>query len=135
VIKESQRLFPAVYFMSREAHEPVDVGGFLLPKGAQVHLVPYICHHDDRWWHEPERFDPERFLPERESAIRTGAYFPFGAGPRACIGKSFALMEAQIILAALLSRYRLALDQEDPVPETQVSLHPKGGLKIIGTRR
>lgn len=133
VIKESQRLYPAVYFMSREVHEPVEIGGYALPKGAQIHLVPYLVHHDERWWPEPDRFDPDRFLPEREAQQRPLAYFPFGAGPRGCIGKSFALMEAQLILASILQRYHLSLPagQPDPVMETQVSLHPKDGLQVV----
>jgi cytochrome P450 len=102
-----------------------------------VHLVPFIAHHDERWWQEPERFDPARFSPERESEIRLGSYFPFGAGPRACIGKSFAVMEAQLILAAILQNFELSLPpgSREPVLETQVSLHPKHGLKIIATNR
>jgi cytochrome P450 len=136
-LKESMRLYPAVYFLSREAHEPLELGGYALPRGAQIHISPYLTHHDERWWPNPEQFDPERFTPANEAQIPPLAYFPFGAGPRGCIGKSFALMEAQLILASLLDRYRLELApaQGEPALETQVSLHPQGGLKIVASRR
>lgn len=135
-IKEAMRLYPAVYFISREAAEPVEISGYALPRGAQIHLVPYLMFHDERWWPDPERFDPDRFSPAREGEIREFTYFPFGAGPRACIGKTFAMIEAQLILASLLSRYRLSLPAgaADPAIETQVSLHPRGGLPIVAEK-
>jgi cytochrome P450 len=137
VIKESQRLYPAVYFLSREVHEPVEIGGYQLPKGAQIHLVPYLAHRDERWWNEPLQFNPARFAPTSEASLRPGTYFPFGAGPRGCIGKTFATMEAQLILASILQRFELSLPpgQPEPVMEAQVSLHPKGGLDLMVTRR
>ena len=129
VIKESMRLYPSVYFVSREAQVPVEIGGYTLPRGAQVHLLPYLAHHDERWWQDPERFDPARFSPEQEPQIPPYAYFPFGAGPRSCVGKHFSMMETQLILASLLQRYRweLAPRQGEVVLQTQVSLHPQDG--------
>jgi cytochrome P450 len=121
-----------VYATSREAIEPVEIGGYPLPRGAQVNLVPYITHRDPRWFDDPESFRPERFAPDAPRPIPAFAYYPFGAGPRACIGKGFALMEAVLVLATVASRHeiRLGEGQGRVEMETQVSLHPKGGLRV-----
>lgn len=135
--KEAIRLYPSVYFTSREVAEPVDIGGYRIGKGSQLHLCPYLMHRDPRWFEDPERFDPDRFLPEREAGIRPFAYLPFGAGPRACVGKGFAMMEAVLILSRILLGHQVALapGQGDPVLETQISLHPKGDIRLSMTRR
>jgi cytochrome P450 len=132
VIDEAMRLYPPVYATSRAAIEPVEIGGYPLPRGAQVNLVPYITHRDPRWFDDPESFRPERFAPDAPRPIPAFAYYPFGAGPRACIGKGFALMEAVLVLATVASRHeiRLGEGQGRVEMETQVSLHPKGGLRV-----
>lgn len=130
--QEAMRLRGPVYFFSRQAAEDVEIAGVRIPKGSQVHLVPYITHHDPRWFDAPEEFRPERFTPEREGQIPQFAYFPFGGGPRVCIGKGMAMMEGTLILATILRRYRLSLPpgQGDPGMEMQVSLHPRGPLRL-----
>jgi cytochrome P450 len=135
--KEAMRLYPPVYFMSREAAATVEIAGHQIPSGSQVHILPYLLHHDRRWFADPERFDPDRFSTEREASLPPCAYIPFGAGPRACVGRGFAMAEGVLILAAVLQRYNLSLAQGQGEPEaaTQISLHPKGGIRLRVTRR
>ncbi len=136
VIKESLRLYPPAWAYSREAAAAVALGERRVPQGSVVVLMVYFTHHDPRWWPEPERFDPERFSPEREAEIPRYAYLPFGAGPRVCIGNSFALMEARLLLATLASRYRLTLAPGQRVePEPLITLNPKGGLPMTAHAR
>lgn len=131
-VKESMRVRPGVYFTSREVAEPVEIGGYRLLPGSQVHLLPYLVHHDPRWWPEPERFDPRRFLPEHEAKIPPLAYIPFGAGPRACIGRTMALTEVALVLARILARFRIrpGPGREPPVSEQEISLHPQGEVEL-----
>lgn len=117
--KESMRLYPAAFVIGREARIPVDLGEYRVPAGAWVMICPFVIHRDPRNFGDPERFDPARFSPEAEHALPRGAYLPFGAGPRVCIGNQFALMEAQIILATLAARVRL-----EPVDDAPVGLRP-----------
>jgi len=135
--KEAMRLYPPVYFFSREVGEPVEVAGYLMRPGSQVFLFPYLTQRDPRWFPDPEAFEPRRFEPDRESQRPALAWFPFGAGPRACIGRAFALMEGTLILATLLQTYRLTIapEQQEPIPEWQLSLHPKGGIRLVVERR
>jgi cytochrome P450 len=135
--KEAMRLHPPVYFFSREVADPVEVAGYLMRPGSQVFLFPYITQRDPRWFPNPQVFDPWRFEPDRESQRPALAWFPFGAGPRACIGRGFALMEGTLILASLLQTYRLTIsaEQEEPMPEWQLSLHPRGGIRLVAERR
>lgn len=132
--KEAIRLYPPAYATSREAVEAVPIGDYNLSRGDNVHLIIYATHRDPRWFDEPNAFQPSRF--EHEDDFRPGSYFPFGAGPRACIGKGFATMEAVLILARLLSRYEVRWTRPDePELEAEVSLHPKNGLPIQLKRR
>lgn len=131
-LKESMRLYPPVYATSRTAIEPVEIGGFLVPKGAQVELPIYVTHHDQRWFPEPEQFRPQRFTATNEEQLPRCAYLPFGAGPRACVGKGFAMLEATLVLAAILQSLRIELpaNHRPPVLEAQISLHPQGGMPL-----
>ncbi len=103
--------------------------------GGLVILSPWVTQHDARWWADPERFDPDRWSAERRGDAPRFAYFPFGAGPRLCIGRDFALVESVLLLASLAARYELA-----PVPghevhaEPLVTIRPKGGLPMLVTR-
>jgi cytochrome P450 len=132
VIKEGMRLYPATWMVPREVAEPVEIGGYRLKKGDLIHLYIYNLHHDARFWEEPEKFDPERFSPEREAQIVPYSYFPFGGGPRVCIGNSFAMMETQLMVATILQRYRLTLapGQGKPALEPLLVLQPKGGIRV-----
>jgi cytochrome P450 len=137
VFKEVMRLYPPAYFIAREAVEEVEIGGYALPRGSNVHLVPYLTHRDARWFPEPEAFLRDRFAPEREAQLLRAAYLPFGAGPRACIGRGLAMVEGALVLATILKRFRLRLLEgaPEPVIEAQVSLHPRGGLRLLVERR
>src|SRR5260370_473653 len=93
--------------------------------------LPYITHRHPKYWERPEEFVPEHFRLEKEAARPRYAYFPFGGGPRQCIGKNFALMEAQLIIATLAQRYRLRLADEQTVdPEPSVTLRPRRSIRM-----
>jgi cytochrome P450 len=132
--KEALRLYPPAYILPREAKEEVQIGGFSIHPGTLVQIVPYIIQRDARWFEEPLAFRPRRF--EREESFHRGAYLPFGAGPRACIGRSFALLEGTLVTSRLLQRVRLTRPPSAPAVEmeAQVSLHPKGGLRLVVER-
>jgi cytochrome P450 len=129
IFKESMRMYPPAYLLPREASEDVQIGGFDVPRGATVQVALYVTHHDARWYPEPETFRPSRF--DDEAALPKGAYLAFGAGPRGCIGRGFALMEGVAALATLLSRVEVRALDEKVELEAQVSLHPKGGLRLV----
>jgi cytochrome P450 len=129
VIKESMRLLPPIWSVARSAIEDDVIGGYQIPKGSWVFTSPYVTHRDPRFWPNPEGFDPDRFTPELEAARPRCAYFPFASGPRKCIGESFAMMEARLILVAILQRARLSLVAGRPVElDPTITLRPKGGL-------
>ena len=131
VIKESMRLYPPAWSFGRQAIEDVELGGYTLPRGSVLIVVPYVIHRDPRWFRDPLRFDPQRWSAEQEASIPKHAYLPFGGGPRICIGNSFAMMEAKIILASVAQRYRLRLDpQQEVEPEPLVTLRPKYGMRM-----
>ncbi len=133
VVKEALRIYPpAVGVFARQAMCEVQIGPWTLPRGAIARVLSYVAHHDERWFPEPERFEPERFAAGREELIPPCAYLPFGAGPRACIGASFAMMEMTLLTAMLLQRFALApaAGQQPPELDVRMSLRPKGGLRL-----
>src|SRR4051794_24620314 len=108
VVKESLRLYPPAYATSRRLTGGDDeVLGVRIPDGADVAVYPWVTHRHPRHWDDPERFDPLRFTPEREAARHRYAWFPFGGGPRTCIGGSFSLLETLVVLGAVLQAYRV----------------------------
>ena len=107
VLKEAMRLYPPIYALARRAEREDKIGGYRIPRGSLLVVSQWATHRHPRIWDDPETFNPDRFTPEREAARHRYAYFPFGAGPRACIGSHFAMQEAQIALAILLQRYRI----------------------------
>ncbi len=132
VIKESMRISPSVWVFMKEPTEDVVLGGYKVPKGAQVMISPYVTHHDPRWFPSPETFDPDRFTPERAKAIPEGAYVPFSGGARVCLGKVFAMMEARLIIGTLLQRVEPTMvDGHKVVRQAVLSMQPKGGLPVI----
>ena len=132
VLEESMRLYPPAYAVPRTATEDVEVGGYVIPAGADVVIWIHHVHRDGRWFEDPERFDPDRFLSERKKALPQCAYLPFGAGQRACIGKQFAMMEAQLILARVLRAWRFDPDPAHVVrPRLAVTMSPRGGLPVF----
>lgn len=107
VIKEALRLFPPASMMARDALDEDEIRGYLIPKQASILFSPYLIHRDPRWFDEPDAFRPERWTSDFEHSIPKMAYLPFGGGQRLCIGKGFAMMEATIVLAVVLRRFRL----------------------------
>jgi cytochrome P450 len=110
------------------------------PAGAVVLLSPYVMHRHPRFWETPTAFDPERFTPARSVDRPRYAYFPFGGGPRRCLGEHFALQEAQIIVAMVAQTYRLQLVPGHPViPQPMLALRPRHGVRVMlhpyGTRQ
>jgi cytochrome P450 len=131
VLQETLRLYPPVWMFPRFCEQDRNIGGFRVPAGSALLLVPWITHRDPAFWERPEEFEPERFLPERSAARPRYAYFPFGGGPRQCIGNAFALMEAQLIAAMMIRCFRPRLAaRQDVVPSSQSTLKPKGGMKM-----
>lgn len=131
VIDETMRLYPSVPFMSRAAIREDRIGNLKIPKRSLVAIAPWVLHRHRRLWEAPDAFDPDRFLPERRASIDRFAYLPFGAGPRVCIGASFALQEAVIVLASVVRAARLdLLDGHEVRPVHRVTLRPEGGLPM-----
>ena len=130
VLQESMRLYPPVYALIREARVATTLGSWHVPPGAHVLLGVYHVHHDARHFADPERFVPERFEPTAAARMHPGAYLPFGAGTRACIGKRFALLEATLLLATLYQRLRFELVQPAPERAADITLGPRGGLRM-----
>lgn len=136
VIEEAMRLYPPAPFMSRAAIEDDRIGSLKIPRGSTVMVAPYVLHRHRTLWEDPDDFVPERFLPERRSLIDRFAYLPFGAGPRVCIGASFSLQEAMIVLAHIVRSVRLDLMEGHVVrPLHRVTLRPEGGLPMRLSRR
>lgn len=137
VIKEAMRLYPPAWIlMSRTPLEPLTLGSYTILPGEWIFIAPYVVHRDPRFFPNPDRFDPERFTPEQEATRPRFAYFPFGGGPRVCIGNSFAMMEARLILATIAQRFTLALEPgQTVVPEPEITLRPRHGLRVRLTAR
>ena len=136
VLKESMRLYPPAYLMSREAIRDVELGGMPVKRGTIVMVNTFGMHHRADLFPEPDAFRPERFLGDAEKSVPKSAYLPFGGGPRVCIGNHFAMMEAHLLLATLAQRVRLhaAFDGERAA-EPLVTLRPKDGLPMRVQRR
>jgi cytochrome P450 len=127
VLKEAMRLFPPAWTTGREALEDVEVRGHRIPKGAQILMSQWVVHRDPRWFPNPEGFDPDRWLPDRARALPRFAYFPFGGGPRICIGNHFAMMEATLILALIVRKWHVEL-----LPGQRLELKPSVTLRQRG---
>jgi len=136
VIKEAMRLYPPVYTIFREPREPVEVGGYTIPEGAAIMLPQWAVHRSDDHWEDPETFDPERWRPERAKERPRFAYFPFGGGPRHCIGKHLAMLEARSIVATTASRFRLTYEGDTPLELLPtLTAHPRNGMPMRVERR
>lgn len=131
VVKESLRLFPPAWGIGRETLKEIRLGGYRVPAGTNVFISQWVMHRDPRYFERPEEFRPERWTEEFETQLPKFAYFPFGGGPRVCVGASFASMEAALLLATIAQRYRLALVPGHPVkPLASVTLRPKHGIRV-----
>jgi cytochrome P450 len=136
VIKESMRLYPPAWTVGRQPVVDVEVGGFTIPAGSGILISQYVLHRDPRYFAEPEQFRPERWADSLEKRLPRYAYFPFGAGPRVCIGNSFALMEARLVLAEMAQHYSPRLVPGHVVgTEPIVTLRPRGGMPMVIEQR
>lgn len=124
VAEEAMRLFPPAWVMERDALDDDVVLGHRVPKGSTVGLFPYTLHRHPAYWTQPEQFDPSRFEKAAVEARPKHVYFPFGGGPRFCIGNAFAMMELQLLLAMIVQRFRVA-----PAPGFQLALEPSITLR------
>ncbi|WP_457031495.1 cytochrome P450 [Kitasatospora sp. P5_F3] len=136
VLKEAMRLYPAAPVIGRLAVAESVIGDTVIPAGANVMVAPYVVHRHAAHWKDPESFDPERFAPEAEAARHRYAWFPFGGGPRACIGQHFSMLESVLGLAGVLRAFEVeALDARE-VPLTHgITLEAAGPVRIRLTRR
>jgi cytochrome P450 len=138
VVKESLRLYPPAWGFGRHAIHDCEVGGYLVPACTNIFILPWLVHRDPRFFPDPLRFDPERWRvdPVRAGRIPRFAYFPFGGGPRVCIGAGFAMMEATLLLATILQRFHFTLLPDPPVePFFSITLRPRNGLPVRVSRR
>jgi len=124
IAKESMRLYPPAYGVGREAIQEFELGGYRIPAKAQLFMFQWVTQRDPRFFPEPNRFSPERWTEEFTNSLPKYAYFPFGGGPRACIGNYFAMMEVVLLLATIGQRFRFSL-----LPDHQVSLMPAMSLR------
>ncbi|WP_406551270.1 cytochrome P450 [Streptomyces sp. YS-3] len=128
--KEAMRLYPPGPVLARRAVEATEIAGSALPAGANVIVAPWVTHRDPDLWENPERFDPDRFSPEREAERHRYAWFPFGGGPRTCIGQHFAMLESVLGLAVLLRSHELeAIDEVVPVA-ADITLQATGPARV-----
>ncbi len=137
VLKESMRLYPPVYALVRQAIKETQIAGRRVPRKAIVVFAPYLLHRRADYFPSPDVFDPDRWTEAFERTRPRYAYLPFGGGPRICIGAAFAQMEGHLLLATLAQRVTFSLPHPDyeAAPEPLITLRPKGGLKLVVTRR
>jgi cytochrome P450 len=137
VVTEALRLYPTVWMLGRENLEPVEIAGYRIPTGTTVFMPQWTIHRDARWFDDPESFLPGRWEHGLQDRIPRYAYFPFGGGPRICIGNNFALMEASLLLATIARKYRLSLTPDAVVtPLPTMTLRPAQGVKVrVASRR
>lgn len=136
VFTEAMRLYPPAYATSRYSVKEQQVGGYTVPAGSRIILSQYVTQRDPRFFPDPEKFDPDRWTPEFKAALPKFAYWPFGGGPRLCIGEPFAWMEGQLLIATIAQRCDFRLLPGHPVANwPQVTLRARHGMQMIVSRR
>jgi cytochrome P450 len=131
IVLEAMRLYPPAPNLMRRTLRPVRLGPVELGAGAIIVIPIYVIHRHRRLWSDPLRFDPMRFELEQKARRRRYAYMPFGAGPRGCIGSTFSVLEAKVMLATLLNSARFDLPENDiPTPLARITRRPKSGLRL-----
>jgi cytochrome P450 len=125
VVHEALRLYPPAWMLGREAAETLELGGYRIARGTTIFLTAYVIHRDPRWFEDPDAFRPERWGGGLLQRIPRYAYFPFGGGPRICIGNSFAQLEAALVLATIARAHRLR-----PAPAARVEPLPSMTLRL-----
>jgi cytochrome P450 len=132
VFAEAMRLYPPAWIIGRRALGDYQINGYKIPARSILLMSQYMTHHDARFFPDPFRFDPERWTPEARESRPKFSYFPFGGGPRVCIGESFAWMEGALVLATIAQRFRMRLAPGHPVEmQPLVTLRPKHGMRMI----
>jgi len=136
VIAESMRLYPPAWTLGREPLEDLELGGYRIRAGSIVLVSPWVIQRDPRFFPDPLRFDPDRWLPEAEPERHRFAYFPFGAGPRKCIGEAFAWMEGTLLLATIAREWRVRTDRAARIePRPLITLRTRAGMPAVAERR
>jgi cytochrome P450 len=136
VLTESMRLFPPAWALGRLTLDDVEIGGYVLPKRSLVLMSQFVMHRDGRFFADPERFDPGRWTAEARESRPQFSYFPFGGGPRRCIGEGFAWMEGILVLATVAQNWRLRLEPGHTVAlKPAITLRPKHGIRMVVSRR
>jgi cytochrome P450 len=130
------RLYPPAWATVRTALQDCDIGEYTIPAGSSVIMSQWVMHRDGRFYDEPERFRPDRWVEERYTSAPRFSYFPFGGGPRICIGASFAMTEAVLVLATIAQKWQLRLaSAAPPAPVPGITLRPRNGLRMHVSRR
>ncbi len=136
IAKEAMRLYPPAYAVGREAIEDTEIGGFRVPRNTQLFAFQWVTHRDPRFFDRPNDFEPGRWATDSIQNLPKYAYFPFGGGPRQCIGNYFAMMEVVLLLATIGQRFKFSLVEGHEVEVLPVlSLRPKNGIKVIVQER
>lgn len=136
VFKETLRLYPPAWAVARQVKEDYEVGGYVIPAGADIFMSQYVVHRDARLYKEPDRFIPERWESEETNDLPRFAYFPFGGGTRRCIGEPFAWMEGVLLIATIASKWKMRLvPHQKIVPQALITIRPKNGMNMILERR
>jgi cytochrome P450 len=131
VLNETMRLYPPIFGIGRETIDACEINGYPLPAHRSVYIVPYVIQRDARWFDDPDAFRPERWLAHRTKPLPRFAYFPFGGGPRLCIGQAFAMQEAMLVLSTIIQRWRLEpLSNEPAEMAPALTLRPKRGIRM-----
>ena len=131
VMNEVLRLYPPAYITARTSIAPCSIGGYDFPAGSTMLMSQWVMHRDARFYEDPDTFRPERWLEELEDRLPAGAYFPFGDGPRRCIGQGFALLEAALVIGTIAQRFQFRLVPGHPVvPEPLITLRPRNGIQM-----
>ncbi|HEY7179996.1 MAG TPA: cytochrome P450, partial [Blastocatellia bacterium] len=132
VLAEAMRLYPPAWIISRRALGDYQIDGYAIPARSILVMSQYVTHHDARFFPDPFRFDPERWRPEARESRPKFSYFPFGGGPRVCIGESFAWLEGALVLATIAQRFRMRLAPDQQVElRPIITLRPKYGMRMI----
>ncbi|WP_436926398.1 cytochrome P450 [Halosimplex amylolyticum] len=131
VVDEALRLYPPAYTVFREPTRDVQIGGYEIPEGSTISMPQWVIHRDERWYDDPDAFRPERWTDDFREELPEYAYFPFGGGPRHCIGMRFALMETKLVLATLAQRFAFEPVTEPPLDlSMQITLQPDDPIEV-----
>ena len=136
VFAEAMRLYPPAWAMGRQALRDYPIDNYVVPAGSIILMSPWVMHHDPRYYDDPFKFDPERWTPDKREARPKFSYFPFGGGPRVCIGEGFAWIEGVLLIATVAQQWRMRLAAGAKVePKPMITLRPRGGMRMVVERR